>query len=728
MDSAPGSFRLFEENRNCWWAGEAAHASVIVDCGNYYRDLYESLRRARHSIFILGWDIDSRIELLRGEDARQAADPINLFDLLQKKAAENPRLEIYLNRWSYSLIFVKERESFSDLKWRLRSPPNIHYCEDAVIPVGACHHQKIVVVDDEVAYCGGMDVAIGRWDFREHHVHNADRVDPAGTLRPRHSVAYGPYHDIQAVVSGAAARKFGELARRRWRLAAGYDPVPLRSVAPGGLPASWPPADPPQLEKVRSAITLTEPGLYGAPANREVEQMYLDMVAAAQDFIYIENQFVAYSPLAEALNKRLREKPGLRVLILSCFDPEGVFEKKAMWTARAEFRDLMTAGGVETRAAIAYPVSAEQGVTRPVRIHSKVMIVDDRYLRVGSSNINIRSMGLDTECDLVIEGGDSLSRAAIAAIRNDLIREHTGFEAAHIGQLIAAGRPVGDFLRPREGSRQHLLPVDDEKYREEKFAGTARALADPAVPILPEDLTLPYRYPGLSRRIAPYLLPVLFFLLLACLALVWKYTPLSVYAAPEKLAPLLQHPAAAGWAIVIVIAIMALAGFLFFPLIVMTAAAAAAFGPMAGFTLSLASALITAALGFLMGRWLGRRFLRVLFGPVSERIAFYARRGGVIGMTILRMTPIAPFNAINIALGISGASFSVYMAGTLLGLLPGMLILSFAGHSLAQLWIRPSAAGLLYAATAAAVWVAGLVAVHMLVRRWQKDIFPEGRR
>lgn len=727
MDSAQNSFRLFEENGNCWWAGNASHATVVVDCGNYYRDLYESISKAKHSVFVLGWDIDSRIELLRGEAARGSAYPATFFELIRQKAEENPALAVYLNRWNYSFVFMPERESFSDFKWRLRSPPNIHYCEDGVVPVGACHHQKVVVIDDEVAYCGGMDVAIGRWDLREHRVRNRDRVDPAGTLQPRQYVAYGPYHDVQMVVAGDAARQLAELVRRRWRLAAGYDPLPLRPHAGAGLPAAWPDSDPPQMAGVSTAISLTEPGLYGAPANRQVERMYLDMIAAAENFIYIENQFVAYAPIAQALNARLREKPGLRVLILSCFDPEGMFEKKAMWTARAAFRDLLLADGVQQRAAIAYPVSAEGDTERPVRVHSKVMIVDDRYLRVGSSNINIRSMTLDTECDLVIAGNDAAARRAIAAIRTDLIREHTGKEAREIERLIGQGGAIGAFLQPTPGSRQRLRPVDDEKYRLEKFSQTVRALADPGSPMLPEDLTLPYRYPGLNRKWIMYLPPVLFFLLLAGLALVWRYTPLSEFASPERLAPLMQGMTAAGWTILVVIGAMAFAQFMFFPLLVVTAGAAMAFGPFGGFTLSLTSALVTAAFGFFAGRWLGRRFLRVLFGPVSERIAFYVRRGGVTGMTILRMVPIAPFNAINIALGISGMSFPVYMAGTLLGLLPGMLIISFAGHSLAQLWLSPSPRGILYAATAAAVWMAGLAAAHMIVRRWQQRYFPEAQ-
>ena len=90
-----------------------------------------------------------------------------------------------------------------------------------------------------------------------------------------------------------------------------------------------------------------------------------------------------------------------------------------------------------------------------VDLHSKVMIVDDEWLRVGSSNISNRSMGVDTECDLVVEAqGEARVQAAIRAARNRLIAEHSG--AADVPQLEpAALQPGGHAGRPtlRRGLR-----------------------------------------------------------------------------------------------------------------------------------------------------------------------------------------------------------------------------------------------------------------------------------
>src|SRR5690606_25705950 len=160
---------------------------------NYYRELYYAICRAKYSIFILGWDIDSRIELLRGKEAKGQKLPVRLFDLIVHKAKENPDFKVYLNRWDYSFFMIREREPFSGWKWRFFTPSNVQYCNDSTLPFGACHHQKIVVIDDQVAFCGGMDITQERWDKRQHHVKAKERIDPGGMLDPFGKHVYGPY-------------------------------------------------------------------------------------------------------------------------------------------------------------------------------------------------------------------------------------------------------------------------------------------------------------------------------------------------------------------------------------------------------------------------------------------------------------------------------------------------------------------------------------------------------
>src|SRR5205823_4901455 len=100
-------------------------------------------------------------------------------------------------------------EPFPSLKLGWNTPSRVHFRLDNMLPVGASHHQKIIVVDDALAFSGGLDLTIRRWDTSRHAVNDPNRCDPAGQ-------SYRPFHDVQMMVDGDAARVLAELARERW--------------------------------------------------------------------------------------------------------------------------------------------------------------------------------------------------------------------------------------------------------------------------------------------------------------------------------------------------------------------------------------------------------------------------------------------------------------------------------------------------------------------------------
>ena len=97
---------------------------------------------------------------------------------------------------------------------KLLSPDQVHLAFDGRHPIGACHHQKIAVIDDSLAFCGGIDMTGDRWDTRDHRDGDPHRVQPSG--KP-----YKPWHDAISAVQGPVAHALGELFRRRWHLAGG---------------------------------------------------------------------------------------------------------------------------------------------------------------------------------------------------------------------------------------------------------------------------------------------------------------------------------------------------------------------------------------------------------------------------------------------------------------------------------------------------------------------------
>ncbi len=162
------------------------------------------------------------------------------------------------------------------------------------MPFGSSQHQKLVIVDDAVAFSGGLDVTIRRWDTPEHAVEHAQRIDPAG--KP-----YRPFHDVQAVVDGPAARALGGIARARWMCATGE-----RIQAAQSADVPWPDSVTPDFTERDVGIARTQPRYDGQEEVREVERLFLDSIDAAESAIYIENQFLTNTKVAERLAARLK--------------------------------------------------------------------------------------------------------------------------------------------------------------------------------------------------------------------------------------------------------------------------------------------------------------------------------------------------------------------------------------------------------------------------------------
>lgn len=716
---------IFRPGKNCWRAVKANHASLVVDCANYYRNLYESMMKAKHSIFVTGWDIDSRVELLRGDYVKDPEGPKNLYELLTMKAGENPDLQIYLNRWDYSLVMAETREPMGLFKWRGAMLSNIHFVKDDMVPFGACHHQKVIVIDDEIAYTGGMDIALLRWDRREHFPEEENRVDPGGTYNPQGHTAYGPYHDIMTMFDGQAARTMAELARERWKLATGFDPVPLREVKHGGVPPTWPESDGVDFENIDIAVARTIPPMEVKSKEYYIEEMYLAEIMKAERFIYMENQYFTRESIAEALNAQLRKKPNLKVVLVSSYNPQGVAEQKILWSGRVKFYEMLKKGGVANRVVMVYPASEVNGNRATVRIHSKFMIVDDKFMHVGSANINNRSMRVDTECDVIYAATTDAHRQKILDIRNDLIKEHTGREPEQTEEIIAKSNRVHDLVERVEGSRQFFHEVTDEDFVgmadiQSKLVTLATIIGDPQGDILPDITILPRRHADPRRfplqKIIFSLLVVIF---IAALAAVWRMTPLGEYINPDKLAEMFgniqDNPAAGITAIAVYVGL----SLVMVPTAALTAGVAMTFGPTYGFVISLAAAMTSAVIGFMLGRLVKPELLGMMMGSAIERVRQHTENSSIASITFLRILPIAPFSAVNIALGLVKVPVISFFVGTLLGFLPGTIILTFMGESLAMLWKHQDATSMALVGAGLALWIGIIVASQMVYRRWQ---------
>ena len=135
----------------------------------------------------------------------------------------------------------------------------LHLQADSAHPPGAAHHQKIIVIDDAFAFCGGIDMSVDRWDTREHRDEDSRRIDPSGK-------SYGPWHDATVAVDADAARGLAELARDRWFAASGVRLQPLAEVPEAKN--TWPEILKPLVHDVDVAIARTCL-LYTSPSPRD---------------------------------------------------------------------------------------------------------------------------------------------------------------------------------------------------------------------------------------------------------------------------------------------------------------------------------------------------------------------------------------------------------------------------------------------------------------------------
>ncbi|HSI73390.1 MAG TPA: VTT domain-containing protein, partial [Fimbriimonas sp.] len=626
--------------------------------------------KARQSITIVGWDIDSRTRLVGEKGEANDGLPAELGDFLKALSDRTPGLRIKLLLWDFSALYALEREAFprAKLAWE-----KAELCLDDCLPVGSSQHQKIVLIDDCIAFNGGLDLTIRRWDTARHLASDPHRVDPAGE-------PYDPFHDVQAVVDGDAAVALADLVRQRWRDAAGEQlPASEKSFAERDC---WPDDVTPHFTDVQVGIARTSPAHDAMPEVREVEQLFLDMIDAARKSLYIENQYLTSGLVAERLADNLRRKPDLNVLIIAPRSHDPWLEAMTMQSGRIRFRKILESSGAPDRFRIVYPRVRTRRGEKPVMVHSKVMIVDDRIVRIGSANLNNRSMGADSECDLVIEANSDAERKAVTGLRNGLMAMHCGATKEDVDRVLEEVSLVEASRRIASGGKS-LEDILDPETSKEDYASYLERIADPERPIDGAaflSLATGDAEPGVRLRTARRLMLVA--LPLLAIAAAWTYFTQDVEGLVTEA---IQEAAASPFAWIAVVSLYVLGGFLLVPITLLIVGTAATFGIVWGPVYAAIGTLASAILSYGLGAWLGRASVRRLLGGRLLKVRNAIARRGAISIAAIRMVPVAPFTVVNLAAGATNIGFVPYVAGTVLGMAPGFIILSALGQSLYRL-------------------------------------------
>jgi phosphatidylserine/phosphatidylglycerophosphate/cardiolipin synthase-like enzyme len=354
---------------------EGCSLQVLVDGAEAFPEIAGTVALARQFVYIAGWHVAPHFELVRGER------PQVLGELLAEVAE---RIDVRLLIWAGAPVpaFHPTRREVARTVDQLTRRTKIRCERDPREHPFHCHHEKIVVVDGEVAFVGGIDMtdlAGDRFDVSQH---------PA-----RRRLGW---HDVATRIRGPVVRDVSDHFAQRWSELTG-EHLEERPA-------------PPAAGETRIQIVRTiSDGMYRSVPRGEfrVLESYVRAIRRAQRLIYLENQFLWSPEIVALLADKLRSPPsdGFRIVILL-----PARANNGQDDTSGQLSVLVNADDGNNRFLAATIRSLTDGRDDPLYVHAKVGIIDDRWLTVGSANLNAHSLLNDTEMNVVTDDPD-LARA-----------------------------------------------------------------------------------------------------------------------------------------------------------------------------------------------------------------------------------------------------------------------------------------------------------------------------
>lgn len=464
------------EGETVWRTNRADATAFLVDGADYFAAVKTSLLSAKRSIWLLAWTFDALTRLQPDRIERsgdpETADRLGL--LLRRLAALNPALDIRVLCWNMPAPIAAPGGFAAQRAAAFFMGSQVKYRLDSSLPASACHHQKVLIVDSKIAYVSGGDLSTDRWDTCAH-----DEMDPRRRLPNLRR--YPARHDVAALMEGPIAMDCGQLFADRWENAGGGK---LEVPRPDYSEESpWPRGVTPDLIGQTVGLARTQPRWKGAPTVQEGLKLHLATIAAAKTCIYIENQYLTAPTVVEALCRRLAEPDGPEVITIGPAASPSFFDQMTMDSARAAAIDRLEKADVHDRFR-AY--SACTGSNTPIIVHSKVTIADDTFLRIGSANLNNRSGGLDTECDMAMEAepgeAGAEARETIATFRNMMIGHYLGRNLLEVEAALARAGSVAGAIALLDHQPPRLRPVDSRVLTPFERFVSGLSLGDPTTP------------------------------------------------------------------------------------------------------------------------------------------------------------------------------------------------------------------------------------------------------
>lgn len=419
---------------------------VLIDGEESLPAVAEAIRRAKSHVHLANWHASADFRL-----TREPGSP-TLRELLAEAAGRGVEVRVLLWAGPPVPAFQPSRKLAKDEQRKFTEGTGVRCVLDARERTLHCHHEKIVVVDDAVAFVGGVDFT----------ALEGDRHDS-----PEHPPRPIGWHDLMARLEGPAVADVAVHFRRRWTEVAG------EALPEPAVPA---PAGPSRVQLQKTVPN----GTYDFLPKGEFTILdgYLRALRSARRLVYLENQFLWSPEIAEVLLGKLKNPPAedFRVVLLLPRKPSNGSD-----TTRGQLGRLLDADDGHHRL-LAATISAHDGdESAPVYVHAKLGIVDDEWLTIGSANLNEHSLFNDTEVNLATDDPE-LARTT----RLRLWAEHLGHPVSELEKRTPADvvdtlwRPLAQEQaeRERRGERRthRLVLLPGTSRRSARLQGPLRGL------------------------------------------------------------------------------------------------------------------------------------------------------------------------------------------------------------------------------------------------------------
>jgi phosphatidylserine/phosphatidylglycerophosphate/cardiolipin synthase-like enzyme len=341
---------------------------VLIDGEQAFAAIAEAIAGSREYVHITGWHSAAHLQLVRGDS------PTILGALLAETAE---RVDVRLLAWAGAPvpIFHPTRKEVEAGLETLTRQTRIRVERDPREHPFHCHHEKTIVIDGEVAFVGGIDMT----DF------GGDRNDSSSHQALRRL----GWHDVGTRLRGPVVADVRDHFAMRWKELTGED-----------LPGGPPPAA--AGEHTLQVIRTVAEGMYERVPHGEfrILESYGRALRSARHYVYLENQFLWAPEIVDLLADKLRHPPSddFRVLVvLPAKANNGQDDTKGQLGVLVDADD-----GAERLLATTLR-SRTEGRDDPLYVHAKVGIVDDRWLTIGSANLNAHSLLNDTEMNVATD-------------------------------------------------------------------------------------------------------------------------------------------------------------------------------------------------------------------------------------------------------------------------------------------------------------------------------------